>query len=83
MATAVLMPKFGQTMTEGTIVKWEKKIGDLVKKGEVLLKIETDKAEMDVEADAGGHLLAVTAAAGELVPCGQTIGWLGEKGEKL
>jgi pyruvate/2-oxoglutarate dehydrogenase complex dihydrolipoamide acyltransferase (E2) component len=83
MATPVLMPKFGQTMTEGTIVKWEKRVGDLVKKGEVLLKIETDKSEMDVEADEGGYLLKVTAAEGQLVPCGETIAWLGAKGEKL
>jgi len=77
------MPKFGQTMTEGTVVKWEKKVGDLVRKGEVLLRIETDKSEMDVEADDGGHLIAITVAEGQLVPCGTTIAWLGEKGEKI
>jgi pyruvate/2-oxoglutarate dehydrogenase complex dihydrolipoamide acyltransferase (E2) component len=54
-----------------------------VKKGEVLLRIETDKSEMDVEADEEGYLLGVTAAEGQLVPCGETIGWLGAKGEKL
>ncbi len=83
MATAVLMPKFGQTMTEGTIVRWEKKAGDPVKKGEVLLRIETDKSEMDVEAETSGYLVAVIAAEGALIPCGQTIAWIGEKGEKL
>ena len=77
------MPKFGQTMTEGTIVRWEKKVGQAVKKGEVLLRIETDKAEMDVEAEESGYLLAVTATEGELVPCGRTIAWLGQKGEKV
>ncbi len=83
MASAVVMPKFGQTMTEGTIVKWEKAVGDEVKKGEVLLRIETDKTEMDVEADEGGTLLRIDAADGQLVPCGATIAWLGKKGEKI
>ncbi len=82
MATAVLMPKFGQTMTEGTVLTWQKKAGDPVKKGEVLLKIETDKTEMDVEAEVDGYLLSVTAAEGAVVACGETIAWIGEKGEK-
>jgi len=81
MATAVVMPKFGQTMTEGTIVKWQKRVGDQVKKGEVLLKIETDKSELDVEADAAGYLLRIDADPEEIVQCGATIAWLGEKGE--
>ena len=42
MAKPVVMPKFGQTMTEGTILHWEKAVGDPVKKGEILLRIETD-----------------------------------------
>ena len=83
MAVPVLMPKFGQTMTEGTIMRWEKKVGDFVRKGEILLKIETDKAEMDVESDESGYLLAIAAKEGELLPCGQAIAWLGEKGEEV
>jgi pyruvate/2-oxoglutarate dehydrogenase complex dihydrolipoamide acyltransferase (E2) component len=83
MAIPVVMPKFGQTMTEGTIVSWEKKVGDEVKKGEVLLRIETDKTEMEVEADEGGSLLRVDAQPGQQVPCGVTIAWLGRKGEKI
>jgi pyruvate/2-oxoglutarate dehydrogenase complex dihydrolipoamide acyltransferase (E2) component len=83
MAVPVVMPKFGQTMTEGTIVRWEKAVGDPVKKGEVLLRIETDKAEMEVEAEETGYVVRIDAAAEQLVPCGTTIGWLGEKGEKL
>ncbi len=83
MAVPVLMPKFGQTMTEGTIVRWEKKPGEPVKKGEVLLRIETDKAEMDVEAEESGYLLSIVAPEESLVACGQTIAWIGEKGEKI
>jgi pyruvate/2-oxoglutarate dehydrogenase complex dihydrolipoamide acyltransferase (E2) component len=81
MATAVGMPKFGQTMTEGNIVSWEKKIGDFVRKGEVFLKIESDKAVLDVEAEADGYLLKTVAQPGEVVPCGQTIAYFGEQGE--
>jgi pyruvate/2-oxoglutarate dehydrogenase complex dihydrolipoamide acyltransferase (E2) component len=83
MATPVVMPKFGQTMTEGTIVNWAKNVGDDVKKGEVLLRVETDKTEMDVEAEENGTLLRVDAQPGQLVQCGATIAWLGRKGEKI
>ncbi len=83
MATPVVMPKFGQTMTEGTIVSWEKKVGAEVKKGDVLLRIETDKTEMDVEADESGTLLRVDAPEGQLVQCGATIAWIGRKGEQI
>jgi len=83
MAIPVVMPKFGQTMTDGTIVRWEKAVGDLVKKGEVLLRIETDKAEMDVESDETGYLLKIDAEVEELVQCGATIAWLGAKGEAI
>jgi dihydrolipoamide dehydrogenase len=83
MAIPVVMPKFGQTMTEGTIVRWEKAVGDLVKKGEVLLRIETDKSEMDVESEETGYVLKIDADVEQLVQCGATIGWLGQKGEAI
>ncbi len=83
MATAVVMPKFGQTMTEGTIVSWEKRPGDTVRKGEILLRIETDKSEMEVEAETAGVLLRIDAEAGAVVPCGSVIAWLGRKDEAL
>ncbi len=83
MATPVIMPKFGQTMTEGTVVSWEKKSGEAVAKGEVILKIETDKSEMDVEAELAGVLLRIDVPEGQLVACGTTLAWIGQKGEKL
>lgn len=83
MATAILMPKFGQTMSEGTVVSWERQVGEHIGKGEVLLKIESDKAVLDVEAEAAGYLLKIAAQPGEVVPCGQTIAYLGGKGEQL
>jgi pyruvate dehydrogenase E2 component (dihydrolipoamide acetyltransferase) len=82
MAIPVTMPRVGQTMAEGTILSWEKKIGELVKKGEVLVKIETDISEFDVVADADGYLLKIDADPEQIVACGETIAWLGEKGEQ-
>jgi pyruvate/2-oxoglutarate dehydrogenase complex dihydrolipoamide acyltransferase (E2) component len=77
------MPKFGQTMTEGTVVRWEKSVGDPVARGEILLRIETDKSEMEVEAEVSGSLLRIEVPAGTLVPCGTTLAWIGQKGESL
>ena len=79
MATAVVMPKFGQTMTEGTVVKWLKLPGDAVKKGEVVLRVETDKAEMDVESEAAGTLSRIDVPEGGVAPCGAALAWLEEK----
>ena len=83
MAVTVVMPKFGQTMTEGTIVRWQKAVGDLVKKGEILLRIETDTSEVDVVCEETGYLLKVDADPEQIVECGATIAWLGEKGEPV
>jgi pyruvate dehydrogenase E2 component (dihydrolipoamide acetyltransferase) len=83
MATAVAMPKLGPTMSEGTIVRWAKKVGDAVKKGEILLTIETDVAEVDVPATADGCLLRLDADPEQIISCGETIAWIGEKGESV
>ena len=79
MAVELIMPKFGQTMTEGTVVKWLKRPGDAVEKGEVVLRVETDKAEMDVESDAAGTLSRIDVPEGGVAPCGATLAWLEEK----
>jgi pyruvate dehydrogenase E2 component (dihydrolipoamide acetyltransferase) len=83
MAIPVAMPRIGQTMSEGTILSWEKKIGDQVKKGEVLAKVETDLSEADIVAEDDGYLLRIDADPEQIVPCGETIAWIGEKGEKI
>jgi pyruvate dehydrogenase E2 component (dihydrolipoamide acetyltransferase) len=83
MAVPVAMPRVVETMSEGTVLSWEKKIGDLVKKGEVLVKIETDISEFDLVADTEGYLLKIDADPEQIVPCGETIAWLGEKGEQV
>ena len=83
MATEILMPKLGLTMTEGTIDEWKKKVGDTVAKGEILFSVETDKLTNDVEAEADGVLLAILVPAGETVACKTVIGWLGAAGEAV
>jgi dihydrolipoamide dehydrogenase len=83
MAIPVAVPAFGQNTTEGTIVRWEKKVGDLVRKGEVLVKIETSLSDLDLEAETEGYLLRIDADPEQIVSSGETIAWLGEKGERV
>ena len=83
MATELLMPKLGLTMTEGTIDEWKKKVGDTVQKGEILYSVATDKLTNDVEAEADGVLLQILVPEGETVPCKTLVGWLGAAGEAV
>ena len=82
MATAVIMPKAGMAMDEGTVNKWYKAVGDAVTAGEVLLEIETDKVSMDVEAEDDGYLIAILHGPGDVVPVVTPIGYIGKKDEK-
>ena len=59
MALEVIMPKAGVDMTEGQIVQWNKKVGEFVKEGEILLEIMTDKVSMELEAEEDGYLIAI------------------------
>lgn len=83
MATAVIMPKAGMAMETGTIIRWLKSVGDRVEVGENLLEIETDKVAMEVEAEVAGVLLAQLRGEGDVVPVIETIGWIGEAGERV
>jgi pyruvate dehydrogenase E2 component (dihydrolipoamide acetyltransferase) len=83
MATPIVMPRLSETMTEGKIVKWNKKEGDEVQVGEALAEIETDKATLDLEAFEEGTLLKIRAAPGEKVPVGATVAIIGRKGEEV
>ena len=69
MATKVLMPKLGLTMTEGTIEEWKFKEGDSVKKGDILFSVATDKLTNDVECDTDGVLLKILCGEGETMTC--------------
>ena len=83
MATEVVMPQMGYDMTEGTVVKWVKHEGDVVKKGDIIAEIETDKATVEMEADAAGLLRKVTVSEGMTVPVGAVIGIIGTADETL
>ena len=78
MAHPILMPKAGQSMTEGKIVTWLKKDGDPVERGAPLLEIETDKANLDVEATEEGVLRLIAHQEGETIPVLTVIGVIGE-----
>jgi pyruvate dehydrogenase E2 component (dihydrolipoamide acetyltransferase) len=82
MATEIKLPRLGQGMESGTIVKWLKAEGDPVKKGEPLYELDTDKVTQEVEADASGVLLRIAIAEGE-VEVGKTIAVIGEQGEEV
>ena len=81
MATDVLMPQMGESIAEGTIVKWLKKVGDSVQRDEPLLEISTDKVDAEVPSPAAGVLLEILANEGETVGVNAVIGRLGEAGE--
>ncbi|MDO3645146.1 pyruvate dehydrogenase complex dihydrolipoamide acetyltransferase [Mucilaginibacter sp. L3T2-6] len=81
MAEVVKMPKMSDTMTEGVLAKWHKKVGDKVKPGDVLAEIETDKATMDFESYQEGTLLYVGVEEGQAVPVDAVIAVLGKEGE--
>ena len=81
MDEVVLMPRLSDTMTEGVIASWVKNIGDVVKKGDLLAEIETDKATMELESYKNGTLLYVGAKAGEKIAVNDLLCIIGEKGK--
>ena len=76
------MPKLADTMTEGVLVKWKKKVGDAVQVGDVVAEVETDKATMEMEAFDDGILSKILVAEGEKAPIGARIALLLSAGEK-
>jgi len=82
MATRLTLPRLGQGMEAGTITRWLKAEGDQVAKGEPLYEVDTDKVTQEVEADAGGVLLRILVAEGE-VPVGEAVAVIGEAGEEV
>ena len=81
MAEVVKMPKMSDTMTEGVLAKWHKKVGDKVKPGDVLAEIETDKATMDFESYQEGTLLFIGIEEGQAAPVDSVIAVIGAEGE--
>jgi pyruvate dehydrogenase E2 component (dihydrolipoamide acetyltransferase) len=82
VADEVKLPRLGQGMEMGTIVRWLKNEGDPVERGEPLYELDTDKVTQEVEAEASGVLLKIAVESGE-VPVGQTVAVIGEAGEQV
>src|SRR5258708_5628117 len=81
MAEVIRMPRLSDTMTEGVIAAWHKKVGDTVKKGDLLAEVETDKATMELESYKNGTLLYIGAEKGDKVPVDSLLCIVGEKGK--
>jgi pyruvate dehydrogenase E2 component (dihydrolipoamide acetyltransferase) len=78
----IIMPKMGDAMSEGKVVRWYKKEGEAVKRGEPVLEIETDKVNLDLEAEADGTLGPLVAEEGQMVPVGGVLATILAAGEK-
>ena len=83
MAIKVTMPRLSDTMTEGTVATWLKKVGDTVKEGDILAEIETDKATMEFESFNSGVLLHIGIAEGGTAPVDSLLAIIGEEGEDI
>jgi len=83
MAEIIRMPKLSDTMTEGVVAEWHKKIGDTVKSGELLADIETDKATMEFESFQEGTLLYIGVEKGKTAPVDSILAIVGKKGEDI
>jgi pyruvate dehydrogenase E2 component (dihydrolipoamide acetyltransferase) len=83
VAVDVSLPRLGQGMESGTIVRWLKQEGDQVEKGEALYELDTEKVTQEVEADASGVLLKILAGEGEEIDVGKRIAVIGEAGEEV
>ncbi|MDG0973626.1 MAG: pyruvate dehydrogenase complex dihydrolipoamide acetyltransferase [Crocinitomicaceae bacterium] len=83
MAEVILMPKLSDTMTEGVVAEWHKKVGDTVSSGELLAEIETDKATMEFESFYDGVLLHIGIEKGATAPVNDVLAIIGEKGEDI
>jgi pyruvate dehydrogenase E2 component (dihydrolipoamide acetyltransferase) len=83
MATVITMPRLSDTMTEGTVATWLKKVGDTIKEGDILAEIETDKATMEFESFNSGTLLHIGIPAGETAPIDALLAIIGKEGEDI
>jgi pyruvate dehydrogenase E2 component (dihydrolipoamide acetyltransferase) len=83
MATVINMPRLSDTMTEGTVATWLKKVGDKINEGDILAEIETDKATMEFESFNSGTLLHIGINAGETAPVDSLLAIIGQEGEDI
>src|SRR4051794_20990358 len=83
MSVEIKLPRLGQGMDEGKILRWLKSEGDVVAKGEEIYEVETEKVNVEVESPAGGTLLKIIVGEGNEVPIGTVLAYVGDKGEKV
>ncbi len=83
MATIITMPRLSDTMTEGTVATWLKKVGDKISEGDILAEIETDKATMEFESFNEGTLLYIGIPEGETAPVDSLLAIIGKEGEDV
>src|SRR5918995_4920736 len=83
MADVILMPRLSDTMTEGVIAAWHKKVGDTVKKGDLLAEVETYKATMELESYKDGTLLHIGADKGGKLQVNDLLAIIGQQGEDI
>ena len=81
MATTVTMPQLGESVTEGTVTRWLKQVGDTIQADEPLLEVSTDKVDTEIPAPTSGVLLSIAAEEDETVPVGAPLGVIGDAGE--
>src|SRR6516225_544350 len=82
MATDVIMPQMGESIAEGTITKWLKKVGDTVKRDEPIFEISTDKVDAEIPSPVAGTLVEIKVPEGTTVAINTVVGVIGEAGEK-
>src|SRR5688500_5121718 len=82
MANEVLMPQMGESIAEGTIVRWIKKVGDTVDRDEPLFEISTDKVDAEIPSPTAGVVLEIHVKEGETVPVNSVVAIIGAAGEK-
>jgi len=82
MSVEVIMPQMGESITEGTVSRWLKKVGDKIEKDEPILEISTDKVDAEVPSPAAGVLLAINVPEGETVEVGTALAVVGQEGEQ-
>src|SRR5579863_10078663 len=83
MATTITMPQLGETVTEGTVAQWLKKVGDSVEKYEAFVEVSTDKVNAEVPSPVSGTIVEIIAKEGETVPTGAPIAIINEVGAAL
>ena len=81
MIVDVIMPKLGESITEGTIIEWKKEIGDTIKQDETILEISTDKVDSEVPSPSPGKLIEILYQPNDVIAVGEVIARIGTEGE--